>query len=124
MSTKFDEYCDLKREQCPSWDDSQLTNADSMARALYGTPTRVMVETTYPNGETYRRTGSIGITTSWRPAFLVIHRSSDIGSSDVLGPLESPDGTETHIIAVQESDGRYYRRAGLHLTDERIMVRN
>lgn len=31
------------------------------------------------------RTGTIGVTTGWKPAFLLMHRSSDRGSSDVLG---------------------------------------
>lgn len=33
----------------------------------------------------YRRRGRVGVTSGWKPAFLLIHRVSDWGSSDVLG---------------------------------------
>jgi len=45
------------------------------------------------------RFGTVGMTTGWRPAFLLMHRSSDIGSSDLLGP-------DDHVVAVQRN-GRY-----------------
>lgn len=45
---------------------------------------RIRVVTTYGSGETYTRTGIVGATTGWVPAFLLMHRSSDHGSSDVL----------------------------------------
>lgn len=32
------------------------------------------------------RFGTVGMTTGWKPAFLLMHRRTDIGSSDVLGP--------------------------------------
>jgi len=32
----------------------------------------------------YVRRGRVGVTTGWRPAFLLVHRTSDHGSSDVL----------------------------------------
>lgn len=50
------------------------------------------------NGE-YVRTGTVGKTTGWRPAFLLMHRSSDVSSGDVLGPND-------HIIATW--NGRRY----------------
>lgn len=60
---------------------------------------RVRVRTTYDGGETFERTGRIGATTGWRPAFLLIHRSNDHGSGDVLGEHDE-------IIAVH--DGKRY----------------
>lgn len=45
------------------------------------------------------RTGTVGMTTGWRPAFLLMHRSSDLGSWDVLGPND-------RVIAVRHN-GRY-----------------
>lgn len=33
----------------------------------------------------YLRRGVVSVTTGWRPTFLLIHRRSDHGSSDVLG---------------------------------------
>ena len=32
------------------------------------------------------RRGRISITTGWRPALMLMHRASDTGSSDLLGP--------------------------------------
>ena len=34
----------------------------------------------------YTRTGTVGKTTGHKPAWLLMHRSNDTGSSDVLGP--------------------------------------
>lgn len=78
------------------FDSSALLAVDSTIRQLYGTFTRVKVA----NGE-YVRTGRIGITTGWRPAFLLMHRSSDHGSSDVLGPND-------RVIAVQRRNNGPY----------------
>ena len=52
-------------------------------------------------GET---TGTVGVTTGWKPAFLLMRRSSDLGSEILLGP-------ETKILAVQRH-GRYVRYIG------------
>lgn len=45
------------------------------------------------------RFGTVGITTGWKPAFLLMHRSNAVGSSDLLGPND-------RVIAV-ESGSRY-----------------
>ena len=45
------------------------------------------------------RTGTVGVTSGWVPVFLLMHRSSDSGSWDTLGP-------EDEIVAVQH--GRKY----------------
>jgi hypothetical protein len=47
---------------------------------------RIEVVTKYPEGEAYKRRGRVGVTTGWRPTFLLMHRISDVGSGDVLGP--------------------------------------
>lgn len=60
---------------------------------------RIKVRSTYGGDEVYERTGTVGVTGGWRPAFLLMHRSSDIGSSDVLGRKDE-------IVAVQR--GRKY----------------
>lgn len=44
----------------------------------YNTGYRIEVTTTYPNGETYVRRGRVGVTTGWRPAFLLL------GPNDVV----------------------------------------
>ena len=46
-------------------------------------------------------TGTVGVTTGWKPAFLLIRRRNDAGSEIVLGP-------KTKILAVQRG-GRYVR---------------
>lgn len=45
------------------------------------------------------RTGRVGVTTGWKPAFLLMHRSSDDSSSDVLGLGDQ-------VIGVQAASGR------------------
>lgn len=49
-----------------------------------GTDVRLRVTTFHPHGGRHTRTGRVGITTGWRPAFLLMHRSNDHGSWDVL----------------------------------------
>jgi hypothetical protein len=71
-------------------------------RRYYETGERIRVVTTYGQGEsaeTYTRTGTVGVTTGWRPAFLLIHRSSDHGSSDLLSDRD-------RVVAVKR--GREY----------------
>ena len=71
------------------WSDE---NASDMLngpwREHYESGQRVRVVTVYgtgPDREEYVRTGIVSITTGWRPAFMLMHRSSDHGSSDLLG---------------------------------------
>lgn len=54
---------------------------------------RIIVETRYTNGEVYQRRGTVGISGGWRPTFLLMHRRSDHGSSDVLGMTDVQVGT-------------------------------
>jgi hypothetical protein len=51
----------------------------------YESQQRIEVERVYPSGEKYTRRGTVGITTGWMPAFLLMSRVSARGSSDVLG---------------------------------------
>ena len=64
------------------FDPSELEECNPTLQHYFNGP-RVKITTTYKDGETYTRTGRIGRTTGWRPAFLLMHRSSDSGSSDV-----------------------------------------
>jgi hypothetical protein len=50
----------------------------------YNTGERIEVTRTYSSGETFTRRGRVGITTGWRPAFLLVSRRGAFGSSDVL----------------------------------------
>ena len=59
----------------------------------------------FDNGERVRvatyglvLTGTIGVTTGWRPAFLLIRRKTDRGSSWVLG-------ANSHVLAVKRGKG-------------------
>lgn len=96
----FTEYLDrAKRQYGDKFDSSALYAADSKARDYYQ-GSRVLVETVYSDGVRYRRAGVVSATTGWKPSLLLMHRVSDIGSSDLIGPNDK-------VIAVQ-SGGKYY----------------
>lgn len=73
--------------------------ASDRQKEYFGTGQRVEVTTTYPSGETYVRRGTIGITTGWAPALLLMHRRGSMGSSDVLR-------ADDQITAVIDSKGK------------------
>lgn len=56
---------------------------EKFARFLHS-DVRIRVRTTYPSGDVFERTGTVGITTGQHPAFLLMHRSNSIGSWDVV----------------------------------------
>ena len=58
--------------------------------------TNIRIRVAGPSGS---RTGTVGVTTGWRPVFLLIHRSSARGSFDVLT-------TDDRVVAIQR--GRRY----------------
>ena len=88
-----------RKEWGEKFDSSTMDECGPLFARYFQGP-RVRIVTTYDNGETETRTGRISKTTGWRPALLLMHRSSDHGSSDVLGPRD-------RIVAVQR-DGREY----------------
>lgn len=67
-----------------TFDPSALVEAEWFAPYLHE-QIRVKVRTEYPSGHVHERTGIVGITTGWKPAFLLRARTSAHGSSDVLG---------------------------------------
>ena len=73
------------REHGDKFDASELLPA---FRQYYGTGQRIQITTEYDNGTRWVRTGRVSATTGWRPAFLLMARSNQIGSSDVLGPRD------------------------------------
>lgn len=79
------------RKHGDKFDASEL--APEFARYFRGERVRVR----FSHGE--ELTGTIGVTTGWRPAFLLMRRSSDVGSSHVLGAGD-------HVVAVKR--GREY----------------
>ena len=75
-----------QRQWLDLFDPSELDAVHESVRRHFETGNRVEVVTTYGSGETYVRRGRISTTTGWRPSFILMHRVSDIGSGDVLGP--------------------------------------
>ncbi len=50
---------------------------------------RIEVERVYASGNKYVRRGRVGVTSGWKPVFLLMHRRTDRGSSDTLGPNDN-----------------------------------
>jgi hypothetical protein len=82
------------------WDASELEDRPAFV-AWFNDGRRIKVRWTSESGETYERTGRVSTTTGWKPAWILMHRSSDHGSSDVLGPRDE-------VVAYQNSNGRGY----------------
>lgn len=55
------------------------------------------------------RFGTVGVTTGWRPVFLLMHRSSAHGSSDVLGQADQ--------VVAEQRGGRYVPISTVPSTD-------
>lgn len=97
--TRFEEYIERKRAQYgDKFDETDLL---PQFRPFFDSGERIRVSTQYE--EPYVRTGTVGVTTGWRPAFLLMHRSNAHGSSDLLGPRDK-------IVAVKR--GRTYEPIG------------
>ena len=79
--------------------------ASQFAR-YYESGERIRVRTTYTNGETWERTGTVGKTTGWLPVYLLMHRSNSMGSWDTLHGGDFVGGTRDEVIAVKR--GRNY----------------
>lgn len=69
--------------------------------AQYFQGPRIRVETTYGDGTTFTRTGTVSVTTGHRPSLMLMHRSNDSGSWDLLTMR-----SDTRITHVQH--GRTY----------------
>ncbi len=92
--THYEEYLERKQhEYGAKFDASDL---DVRFASFYRTGTRIKVADL--DGETH--CGTVGATTGWKPAFLLMHNSRCIGSSTVLGP-------NYKIVAVKR--GREYQ---------------
>jgi hypothetical protein len=68
-----------RREWGERFDSCELRAVDVRIVQAYGSHARIRVA-----GPAGTRTGTVGITTGWKPAFILMHRSSDIGSGDAL----------------------------------------
>ena len=97
MRTRFEGFVEsAKARHGARWDASDLA---PQFIEHYNTGYRIEVTTTYPNGETHVRRGRIGITTGWKPAFLLMSRRGAIGSSDVLGVNDVCTSGETFCFS-------------------------
>lgn len=94
-------YLDYVAEGPRRWGDkfdpSDLDAAHQF-RLWFRSGLRIRVRRLRTDGTAWDRTGRVSATTGYRPAFLLMHRSSDISSWDVLGP-------EDKIIGVESSHG-------------------
>lgn len=93
--TEYELYLARKRREY----GDRFVPPDAPQFVRYFQGPRIKVRTTYPSGETYERTGTVSITTGWKPAFLLMRRSNAFGSSDLLR-------RDDEVIAVQ--GGRKY----------------
>lgn len=94
MMSKYEEMvARRKREHGDKFSDADL---DARFVAHFNTGARVRVRN---HGE--ERTGTVGVTTGWIPAFLLMFRSNAHGSWYVLG-------SHDEIVAVKPSGARDY----------------
>jgi len=75
---RWNQYIDGRRSSCPNLDTSELLEP---FRDAFISRQRVEVA-----GRFGTRRGYVGITTGWRPAFILLHNSISVSSGDVLGP--------------------------------------
>lgn len=93
--TKFEDYTARARiKHGDKFDDSGL---DRRFVGAFNTGARIKV-TCY--GETL--TGTVGVTTGWRPAFLLMRTARSLGSSIILD-------ASAEIVAIKHEGDRAYR---------------
>jgi hypothetical protein len=93
------------RQHGNKFDSTELDTCPDIIHFYNATNARVRIE-----GPFGVRFGRISTTTGWRPTFLLMHRMTDIGSSDLLGP-------DDRVTGVQVS-GRYQPAMSVHRSKE------
>ena len=95
MSTRYADYIQRKRREF----GDRFSTSDLAPEFVehFNTGARVRVRFSY--GE--ERTGTIGVTTGWRPCFLLMSRKTDHGSSDTLS-------TRDRVVGVQLAGSTKY----------------
>jgi hypothetical protein len=73
----FEDWLREKKSRIPNFDDSDLSK---QFIPYFCSGQRIIVKTRY--GETKR--GYVGVTTGWKPCFLLMHNTRAIGSSTLL----------------------------------------
>lgn len=98
MTTKYEQYLERQRAQHGArFDPSEL---DPRFVRYYNSGERIKVRETWASGGSMEITGRVGITTGWRPVFLLLRSSRARGSSDLLTQFSA-------VVAVQR--GRTYQ---------------
>lgn len=81
--THYEETMLAKRSQYGSkFDCSELAAVSPEIREAYNSHHRIRIQ--FPDNST--ADGYVGLTTGWRPAFILLYNKRSIGSSIVLGP--------------------------------------
>ena len=90
-------FTDLVNRRTAQYGDKfDVSDLDKRFIAFYQNGQRIKVETCG-----MVMTGTVGVTTGWKPAFLLMRTSRSIGSSWILG-------TESKLLSVQASyKGKY-----------------
>ena len=99
MNKNYDQA--VARGSARHGDRFDTSDLDPRFAPFYGTATRIKVRTGY--GE--ELTGYVGMTSGWRPHFLLLHSTRSRGSSVLLGV----DTGDDPIVAVKHPGCRQYR---------------
>lgn len=98
MKRSYTDYLDQKRAQ---YGPRFTTDALELRFVpYYQSGVRIKITRTYTNGDVTTAFGTVGVTTGWRPVFLLMSSTRAHGSSYVLGPDD---------CIVAERHGRTYR---------------
>lgn len=93
-------------------DMSHIDSIDPALLDAYQGKDRVRVRRVYPGGEVWERTGRVSVSLGWGPTLLLMTRSNQLGSSDVLGAGDQVvaiwDGRQYHPL--DADDGPYSAR--------------
>lgn len=92
-NTEYERLVQTKKSQYGSkFDASDLA---PQFRRHFHTGQRLKVR----NIDGRERTGTVGVTTGWKPVFILMHRSTDHGSTDVLGKYD--------VVVAEQVGGKY-----------------
>jgi hypothetical protein len=109
MSEKFTDYVKRKEYQCKREGHTfDASNLNPEFIPYWETGQRVEVMGPIWNGHSETMRGYIGITTGWKPVFLLMRRVGDYGSSWTIGK----DDKVIKVIPGKYKDGRHLWRRG------------
>lgn len=79
--TRFEQFCARKRLQYGERFDASDLQAHFVSAYNQGSDYRIKV--VFPSGET--KWGHVGVTTGWKPTFLLMRNRNSVSSCDTLG---------------------------------------